>query len=67
MKHLLAIRDLTPDEFDAILELSEGSPGRALSPIWVWAALTFLVLLVGAVKWLEAFMGVMQQYGTYGY
>lgn len=45
----------------------EGSPGRALSPIWVWAALTFLVLLVGAVKWLEAFMGVMQRYGTYGY
>ena len=30
MKHLLAIRDLTPDEFTAILDLSEGTAGHPL-------------------------------------
>ena len=30
MKHLLAIRDLTPEEFNAILDLSEGATGRPL-------------------------------------
>jgi hypothetical protein len=45
----------------------EGTPGRALSPIWLWAGLTLLVSFVVIGKWLEAFMDAMQRYSPSGY
>jgi hypothetical protein len=45
----------------------EGSPNQALAPIWLWAGISAIVFFAFLVKWVDAFMAVMQRYGTPGY
>jgi len=41
-----------------------GNPGRVLAPLWLWVGVTVIFLFVFTVKWVDAFMGVMQMYST---
>ncbi|WP_435093537.1 DUF2510 domain-containing protein [Clavibacter michiganensis] len=44
-----------------------GNPGRVLAPLWLWVGVTVIFLFVFTVKWVDAFMGMMQMYGTRGF
>ncbi|RIJ54967.1 DUF2510 domain-containing protein [Clavibacter phaseoli] len=44
-----------------------GNPGRVLAPLWLWIGVTVIFLFVFTVKWVDAFMGMMQMYGTRGF
>ncbi|AJW78157.1 DUF2510 domain-containing protein [Clavibacter michiganensis] len=44
-----------------------GNPSRVLAPLWLWVGITAIVLFVAVVKWVDAFISVMQMYGPTRY